>query len=585
MPIVNVQYNDDNGNPLPVYVSREINTIDEWWTRNDFKVKLERTITCSNDCIMQVCYYGDYWQWLGPEYPAQGAAHPGILAFFVRGSGTKYLYIHDDVTTYNNGIPSHYSYDYQYIMTWDPLNDPLSSDSSELIEFIINDGMFQETYYSEYFPDSHRPYGILPYGSDSRYYWVLDPDFNNPTQQTGLTKTAYWGLYDQGWGIAPNSWWLQRCLYLNVAVSSPGAGGWWSQMPVDDGGSVVRSDVLDRLTHIYKLVETTSTNEYEAIFWGGVCMALSNHFCNIYLPSPSQINEFHKWLWDGSLSTLIDKMFQDPMEGFISYKLVKFPIQPESLDSFVLGNIECDDPLLKNQIPITTQIIHTLSCGEVQVPEYYNNALDYSDTTWELYLPYIGFVPLNASEITGASVSVSYKIDILTGTCCATVSVTKNNVNLMLYTYSGNCAFEIPISSASYQAATASLIGTVGATAAALGSIAMTGGVSAPLAVAAIGGGVNTMRQFDTPGVKRSGCMSANAGFLAWHKPYLVAHRPLSAMATNYEQYEGFPTNQLALLSNCSGFTRIKECHLGSMTCTEEEKLEIERLLKQGVIL
>ena len=621
MAHIPVQYYDSDGNPVPVYITRNFSTTDQWYVDNTLYT-LKRTFRCSDEVLMVISYHGGSGPELDPtDYTGisqctfQYAYDVLTFAFTDDTTTKKYLYIHDDLTV---GV-MHYSYDYTYYC-YNPLQIQPGIQSS-LTTIHLDNTVFVTDFYMPLpaNPNPQIPYkypGQLlypwrtppysPSDPDPYLLWNLDTSVPEPTLDRTSTDigTTYIGLY----ATMYNTLWYNVASYdfhghgipfvmpLNFAKNDGRVSFYralWDKNDITEGGDVVTSGPDDRLTYIYKKYSQDDDKEY--FCWdvsGGKSeitiiveddLMLQTHFCNIYLPSDSQMDDFYRWLWNGSLSAKIDKMFGDPMDGFLSYKVMKFNIPATSSGPWILGNIEAD--LADNNIPQTNQIIHTISCGEKEVPEYFGNVLDYSDTTWELYLPFIGFVPLNTAEITGASVSISYKVDILTGTCCATVSVTKNNNNIQLYTYSGNCSMEMPISSASYQNATGAMLGAVATTAVALGTIATTGGLSAPLAVGAMGAGVNAVYQNDAPAVKRSGNMSANSGFLAWHKPYLVAHRPRSAMATNYEQYEGYPTNQLALLSNCSGYTRIKECHLESMTCTEEEKLEIERLLKQGVIL
>ena len=79
------------------------------------------------------------------------------------------------------------------------------------------------------------------------------------------------------------------------------------------------------------------------------------------------------------------------------------------------------------------------------------------------------------------TVSIKYDIDVLTGCCIARIIVD----NQMLYTYSGNCAVQLPISSANYSSMISSMIGLVGAGFATLA----TGGVGAGIAAGAVASG------------------------------------------------------------------------------------------------
>ena len=315
-------------------------------------------------------------------------------------------------------------------------------------------------------------------------------------------------------------------------------------------------------------------------FWGGEIMTgagADSGFYTIYLPTVSQTSQFSSWLWSGNIFDTIKKLFNDPMQAIIGLMGYYFPITGEHTDTIRVGSLDseitCD---------WTDDNIKTLSCGSVTVNEQFHNVLDYDGYTQiEIYLPYIGFKTLNTAEVMGGTISVTYKIDIVTGTCVANVSITKDNVTITTYTFNGDCAIHIPVSGSDHTAIVGSILGSV------TGIGAVVGGVLTGNPVLAIGGGVGALSSAAgaKTKVERAGSLAGNTGILAYNKPYLVITRPVTAQATNFEQYYGFPTNQLVLLSNCSGYTRVKDCHLTNIPCTDEELEEIEKLLKRGVII
>ena len=119
----------------------------------------------------------------------------------------------------------------------------------------------------------------------------------------------------------------------------------------------------------------------------------------------------------------------------------------------------------------------------------------------------------------------------------------------------------------------------MGALAAFMG--APSGGAAAP---ALIGGaaGVSAMHTK----VEHSNGFSGNAGALAAKKPYIIISRPQSAMSNGIGANTGWPANYFVKLSQCSGYTRAKTLHLSGISgATDTELQEIERLLKEGVII
>lgn len=60
---------------------------------------------------------------------------------------------------------------------------------------------------------------------------------------------------------------------------------------------------------------------------------------------------------------------------------------------------------------------------------------------------------------------------------------------------------------------------------------------------------------------------------------------PNLSLPDNYGHYYGYPCNMTLKLGELSGFTVVSDCHLDGFRCTKSELDEIERLLKQGVVL
>ena len=85
--------------------------------------------------------------------------------------------------------------------------------------------------------------------------------------------------------------------------------------------------------------------------------------------------------------------------------------------------------------------------------------------------------------------------------------------------------------------------------------------------------------------VQRSGSIGSIYGAMTNKKACIYVKRPIAYNANNYQHYYGFPANWTCTLRDCHGFTRVKDIHLDTVTCTDEERIEIERLLKQGVMM
>ena len=298
----------------------------------------------------------------------------------------------------------------------------------------------------------------------------------------------------------------------------------------------------------------------------------------IWNPTQDQLNNLATFLWSTDFVDLIKKVLQSPMDAMISLAL--FPITPETDGTHVinLGYV----PSGVSALRVSNQF-QTFQTSGLLVPHKYNSYLDYSPyTTAEIYLPFIGFESLNINDIMGKTVSVNYNIDMLSGTCTAIVKVDGNS----MYSYSGNMALFLPLSAGNWARMMTSIFGAVGGVASIGAGVAGVMSGSALLgSTAAAVSGARTLGNLESNSVSRSGKISGNAGILGDYQPFIVITRPINDKPSTYNSNIGQTYNKSVQLGTLSGFTIVDEAHIEGMSATETEKKEIERLLKEGVIL
>ena len=298
----------------------------------------------------------------------------------------------------------------------------------------------------------------------------------------------------------------------------------------------------------------------------------ANALYKIYNPSQAELNSFGTWLWSSNFVDQLLKVFNNPMESIIGlHKVYASPIiggrsniKVGYLDSGVNSNF------VSNQYT-------KIDCGTVNLQEYFGNVFDYSPyTSIELYLPCIGFVQLDVGNVMRSSINITYTVDVLTGACLAEVNVKRDNSGGVLYSYSGNCASQYPLSSGSYMGIVSSVIGVAGSIVGAVAS----GGSLAPLALGATSGLLNAKTH-----VQHSGSLSGNSGVMGGKIPYLIITRPQTNMAENYQHLQGIPSNTYTQLSACHGFVKVKNVNVQNIIAESEELEEIKTLLLDGVII
>lgn len=292
----------------------------------------------------------------------------------------------------------------------------------------------------------------------------------------------------------------------------------------------------------------------------------------IYNPSQTQLDSFGHWLWSSSFVDQLLKVFNNPMESIIGlHKVYASPviggqsnIKVGYLDSGVSSNFVSDQ-------------YTKIDCGTVNLHEYFGNVFDYSPyTNIQLYLPCIGFVNLNVGEVMRSKLNIVYTVDVLTGACLAEVNVIRDGGGGVLYSYSGNCASQYPLSSGSYMGIVSSAIGVAGSV---IGTVA-SGGSLAPLALGSLGAVMNAHTN-----VQHSGSLSGNSGVMGGKIPYLIITRPQTNMPNNYEHYQGIPSNFYTSLSSCKGFTKVKNVDVRNINAESNELDKIKSLLMDGVII
>lgn len=298
----------------------------------------------------------------------------------------------------------------------------------------------------------------------------------------------------------------------------------------------------------------------------------ANALYKIYNPTQTELNNFGAWLWSNNFVDQLLKLFNNPMESIIGlHKVYAGPIiggrsniKVGYLDSGVSSNF------VSNQYT-------KIDCGTVNLQEYFGNVFDYSPyTSIELYLPCIGFVQLDVGNVMRSSINITYTVDVLTGACIAEVNVKRDGSGGVLYSYSGNCASQYPLSSGSYMGIVSSVIGVAGSI---VGTVA-SGGSLAPLALGATSGLLNAKTH-----VQHSGSLSGNSGVMGGKIPYLIITRPQTNMAENYQHLQGIPSNTYTQLSACHGFLKVKNVNVQNIIAESEELEEIKTLLLDGVII
>lgn len=287
----------------------------------------------------------------------------------------------------------------------------------------------------------------------------------------------------------------------------------------------------------------------------------SSSLWSVYNPTQGELNSFGAWLWSSDFVEQLKKMFNDPMQSIIGiHKVFATP------ETSARANIKCgyiDSGV--SALTVSSQYTE-INCGSVSLLEYFGNVFDYHPyTSVRVFLPFIGIVPLNVADVMRSTISIKYKVDVITGACVAEISVKRDANKSVIYTYSGSAIVSYPLSSGSYAGVISAAIG---------------------VATSLIGGsvlGAVASASMARAKTEINGSFSGAPGAMGGKKPYLIVTRPISKLAYGENTFDGYPSGETELIGNCEGFIRCFDVHLRIDTATDTELDEIKELLTNGV--
>lgn len=268
----------------------------------------------------------------------------------------------------------------------------------------------------------------------------------------------------------------------------------------------------------------------------------------------------------------------------------------------------------------------------LNVPEYFEDYRDYL-CSYQLYLPYYGFVDLDPNDVVGGSIRVYYNINIVTGAAVIQVVVNNsrtNNQDVKAYVFTTTVGVEIPFGANAAQSMMlgfAQVLGKAFTSAVGLGTGLQSSAISANINRAEEGLAKledteyspemlvdksrvkdrsekelaelnrqansnqamhNIISSVPTPSVnapKRTGGSGSETGSMDELYPYLLITRPVSATPADYTSYVGKSASTSIKLSSCTGFTQVSAIRPDTLSNAPKYLNEIISLLQAGVYL
>lgn len=317
---------------------------------------------------------------------------------------------------------------------------------------------------------------------------------------------------------------------------------------------------------------------------------VATKFISVFSPTLSQLNDFASFLWSDAFSVpTLKKIFTNPIDLVLGASIVPVTPDTDTVAQLVFGGF--DSGVSMNHV---SSIYKDVDCGTLQVKPFWDNFIDYSPyTKLSIFLPFVGVHELLIDDFMKHTISVKYRINVLSGACIAYIIQDSATNPKVLYQFSGNCTTNIPITEMDYsQNIFSSIITatTIATSIAAIGVGATTGAgtvAGAAMTASGVAGLASSVKNVASlkPSYHRASGVAGENGLLGIRIPYLIYEAYQQSLPQSLNKYNGLPINATYTLRELKGFTQVKYIRLNSVPATSEEIDEIVSLLKEGVIL
>ena len=283
-------------------------------------------------------------------------------------------------------------------------------------------------------------------------------------------------------------------------------------------------------------------------------------------------------------------LLADPLDFIIGLRAI--PLDPTSLRASKPKFGTFTWPSAYNEV----DQYMSFSCGTVYIEKYYGSCFDYDPyTKIQIFLPGVGFKELPVDDVMGATIEVTYHIDVFTGDCVAfvhkpVVGRKGPQIPQIVAQFGGNIGASMPLARVSYDSAVQNGVSMISK---ALGFVTNAFTQAGSDSGSKVNAGAlveqTTMNAVQSMkrGVERSGSAGDSVGYMSSQKPYIVRTIPQQSLPTNYKELEGYPANLAGPLAyyKGSGYTTVEAIELQGVSGTDKEKEEILSILKGGVIV
>lgn len=318
---------------------------------------------------------------------------------------------------------------------------------------------------------------------------------------------------------------------------------------------------------------------------------------SVYACTPAQLQGIANKLWfkdaTGDWTNSIVQNYLSPFENIIGMSLL--PFEPTmyiagSNTNVKIGNFDTEVTATK-----LSNTFAQIDLGTVSCPEAYRTYADYEYTKTEIFLPFIGMQTLNNDDVMDCTLHCVYNVDILSGVCVAFLESSKTGV---FATFAGNCKADLPLSGASYSSQSVAWASNN------FGSGGVAGRLAKHILVDRAKANDENTSIFDIgtkfmqgyykvigedteqPQYSRSGSVGSAGALLGIKQPFLIFSTP-KVWSSGVKANKGYVSNLYVRIGDESGFisSTVSNNQLNNISCTDQEKEEIKKLLSEGIYI
>lgn len=330
--------------------------------------------------------------------------------------------------------------------------------------------------------------------------------------------------------------------------------------------------------------ENTDPNNYtDKINLNKPTLSNVNVFNRSFAVTSNNVRQLADFLWNADETKFqeivkgLALMGENPMNGIIDLRMFPFNVALKNsvteAEPIVIGRTNTG----VNGIKLTENVNSLIDLGECTFFEKFKNFLDFEPyTTAQLYIPYIGVVPVSTAEFMGHRISAKMLVDYTTG--AGTAIIFKDDIPFIYR--NGVLGVSIPMTGNDSSSYANTVVGNVvggavgGLTSIASGNI---GGV--------ISGAEKMYSGFAT-GTKYQEASASSPSVATWQpqKCYFIIDRPILNVPKNYGRTVGFACEETGKLADFKGFTVVSNPEI-NFRCTDRERQYIVNMLESGVFV